>query len=52
MLRRYLKWEMASLTSNVAYNNLGVIYKDLDNLEKALQYYLAALTINPKVYII
>lgn len=31
-----------------AYNNLGVIYKEQDNLEKAVMCYQSALAINPK----
>jgi tetratricopeptide (TPR) repeat protein len=31
-----------------AYNNLGVIYKDLDNLDRSIQCYQSALAINPK----
>jgi tetratricopeptide (TPR) repeat protein len=30
-----------------AFNNLGVIYKDRDNLEKAIECYRSALGINP-----
>ena len=46
---KVLSLKFQSIKPIVAYNNLGVIYKDLDNLEKAIQYYLAALAINPKV---
>lgn len=31
-----------------AYNNLGVIYKDRDNLERSIQCYSSALNVNPK----
>jgi len=30
-----------------AHNNLGVLYKERDNLEKAVECYMAALTIRP-----
>ena len=30
-----------------AYNNLGVLYKERDNLERAVECYMAALTIRP-----
>ena len=30
-----------------AYNNLGVLYRDRENLEKAVECYMAALTIRP-----
>jgi protein O-GlcNAc transferase len=31
-----------------AYNNLGVIYRDQDNLDKSAMCYQSALAINPK----
>ena len=30
-----------------AHNNLGVLYKERDNLERAVECYMAALTIRP-----
>ena len=32
----------------MAYNNLGVLYKDLGEIEKAKHFYEKALEINPK----
>ena len=37
----------APLPAAEAYNNLGVIYKERDNLEKAIECYITALCIKP-----
>ena len=36
----------------VAYNNLGNVFKELNNYEEAINYYNKAINLNPNYYMV